>query len=209
MNVRVQNIKPKYMSELEVSGSDIYLQNQIFFEKRKKYLLKANSGHGKSSILNFIYDCNKNYTGKIIFEGNEDDSIISVRIKKLSYVFQDFKLFPKLTLWENIKIKNNLTNFKTDQEILNLIDKLGLSEKKDQLVETLSLGQKQRTAIIRSLCQPFDFLLLDEPFSHLDESNIEILKDIINHELENQNAGFIMTTLNNEYLFKYDKILNL
>ncbi len=209
MHVRVQNIKPKYMSESEISGSDIYLQNQIIFEKRKKYLLKANSGHGKSSILNFIYDCNKNYTGKIIFEGNEDDSIISVRIKKLSYVFQDFKLFPKLTLWENIKIKNNLTNFKTDQEILNLIDKLGLSEKKDQLVETLSLGQKQRTAIIRSLCQPFDFLLLDEPFSHLDANNIEILTTIINQELTNQQAGFIMTTLNNEYLFKYDKILNL
>ena len=50
------------MSELKVSGSDIYLQNQIVFEKRKKYLLKANSGHGKSSILNFIYDCNKNYS---------------------------------------------------------------------------------------------------------------------------------------------------
>ncbi|MBT4479132.1 MAG: ATP-binding cassette domain-containing protein, partial [Flavobacteriales bacterium] len=144
MHVRVQNIKPKYMSELEVSGSDIYLQNEIIFQKGKKYLLKANSGHGKSSILNFIYDCNKNYTGKIIFEGNEDDSIISVRRKKLSYVFQDFKLFPKLTLWENIKIKNNLTNFKTDDHILMIIDKLGLSEKKDQLVETLSLGQKQR-----------------------------------------------------------------
>ena len=202
MHVRVQNIKPKYMSELEVSGSDIYLQNEIIFQKGKKYLLKANSGHGKSSILNFIYDCNKNYTGKIIFEGNEDDSIISVRRKKLSYVFQDFKLFPKLTLWENIKIKNNLTNFKTDDHILMIIDKLGLSEKKDQLVETLSLGQKQRVSIIRSLCQPFDFLLLDEPFSHLDESNIEILTDIINQELENQNAGFIMTTLNNEYLFR-------
>jgi len=209
MHVRVQNIKPKYMSELEVSGSDIYLQNEIIFQKGKKYLLKANSGHGKSSILNFIYDCNKNYTGKIIFEGNEDDSIISVRRKKLSYVFQDFKLFPKLTLWENIKIKNNLTNFKTDDHILMIIDKLGLSEKKDQLVETLSLGQKQRVSIIRSLCQPFDLLLLDEPFSHLDERNIEILTTIIDKELEDQNAGFIMTTLNNEYLFKYDKILNL
>ena len=77
------------------------------------------------------------------------------------------------------------------------------------MVETLSLGQKQRVSIIRSLCQPFDFLLLDEPFSHLDESNIEILSSIIHQELDNQNAGFIMTTLNNEYLFKYDKILNL
>ena len=209
MHVRVQNIKPKYMSELEVSGSDIYLQNEIIFQKGKKYLLKANSGHGKSSILNFIYDCNKNYTGKVIFEGNEDDPIISLRRTKLSYVFQDFKLFSKLTLWENIKIKNNLTNFKTNEHILILIDKLGLLEKKDQLVGTLSLGQRQRVSIIRSLCQPFDFLLLDEPFSHLDESNIEILTTIFDQELEDQNAGFIMTTLNNEYLFKYDKILNL
>ena len=196
------------MSELEVSGSDIYLQNEIIFQKGKKYLLKANSGHGKSSILNFIYGSNLNFDGKIEFEDN-NDSILNIRKLKLSYVFQDFKLFSRLTLWENIKIKNNLTNFKTDEDILMLIDQLGLLEKKDQLVETLSLGQRQRVAIIRSLCQPFDLLLLDEPFSHLDESNIEILTTIINQELSNQKAGFIMTTLNNEYLFKYDKILNL
>lgn len=209
MHVRVQNIKPKYMSELEVSGSDIYLQNEIIFQKGKKYLLKANSGHGKSSILNFIYGSNQNFDGKIEFEDNNNDSIIDIRKLKLSYVFQDFKLFSRLTLWENIKIKNNLTNFKTDSEILSLIDKLGLLDKKDQLSETLSLGQRQRVSIIRSLCQPFDFLLLDEPFSHLDESNIEILTTIINQELEKQKSGFIMTTLNNEYLFKYDKILDL
>ena len=209
MHVRVQNIKPKYMSELEVSGSDIYLQNEIIFQKGKKYLLKANSGHGKSSILNFIYGSNLNFDGKIEFEDNNNDSILDIRKLKLSYVFQDFKLFSSLTLWENIKIKNNLTNFKTDSEILSLIDKLGLIDKKDQLAETLSLGQRQRVSIIRSLCQPFDLLLLDEPFSHLDESNIEILTTIINQELANQKAGFIMTTLNNEYLFKYDKISNL
>ncbi len=209
MHVRVQNIKPKYMSELEVSGSDIYLQNEIIFQKGKKYLLKANSGHGKSSILNFIYGSNQNFDGKIEFEDINNDSILDIRKLKLSYVFQDFKLFSRLTLWENIKIKNNLTNFKTDSEILSLIDKLGLLDKKDQLSETLSLGQRQRVSIIRSLCQPFDFLLLDEPFSHLDESNIEILTTIINQELEKQKSGFIMTTLNNEYLFKYDKILDL
>jgi len=197
------------MSESEISSSDIYLQNEIVFEKEKKYLLKANSGHGKSSILNFIYGSNKNYNGKIIFKGVEDYSVISLRRKKLAYVFQDFKLFSNLTLWENIKIKNNLTKYKTDEQIIVLIDKLGLLHKKDQLAETLSLGQKQRVSIIRSLCQPFDFLLLDEPFSHLDEDNIRILTNIINEELESQKSGLILTTLNNEYLFQYDKILNL
>jgi len=209
MIINLHAIKPTYMSESEISSSDIYLQNEIVFEKGKKYLLKANSGHGKSSILNFIYGSNKNYNGKIIFEGVEDYSVIFLRRTKLAYVFQDFKLFSNLTLWENIKIKNNLTKYKTDEQILILIEKLGLLHKKNQLVETLSLGQKQRVSIIRSLCQPFDFLLLDEPFSHLDEDNIRILTNIINEELENQNSGLILTTLNNEYLFQYDKILNL
>ena len=197
------------MSELEVSGSDIYLQKNIVFEKGKKYLLKANSGHGKSSILNFIYGSNSNFDGNIIFNGASFDSLIENRRTKLSYVFQDFKLFSELTLWENIKIKNNLTNYKSDKEIKVLIERLGLSHKNDQLVKTLSLGQKQRVSIIRSFCQPFDFLLLDEPFSHLDENNIKILTNIIDEELKLQEAGFIMTTLNNEYFFQYDKILNL
>jgi putative ABC transport system ATP-binding protein len=197
------------MSELEVSGSDIYLQNEIVFEKGKKYLFKANSGHGKSSVLNFIYGSNPNFDGNIIFNGASFDSLIENRRTKLSYVFQDFKLFSELTLWENIKIKNNLTNYKTDKEIEVIIERLGLLTKKNQLVKSLSLGQRQRVAIIRSLCQPFDFLLLDEPFSHLDEENIKIISKVIDIELENQNAGFIMTTLNNEYVFQYDKILNL
>ena len=197
------------MSESEVSGSDIYLQSNIVFESGKKYLFKANSGHGKSSILNFIYGSNNNFNGEIEFNKNSNDSILKIRKTKLSYVFQDFKLFPELTLLENILIKNNLTNFKTKDEILDLIDSVGLLDKKDKTVNTLSLGQRQRTAIVRSLCQPFKFLLLDEPFSHLDESNIAILTSLINRELEIQNAGFLMTTLNNEYLFRYDKILNL
>lgn len=197
------------MSESEVSESDIYLQSNIVFESGKKYLFKANSGHGKSSILNFIYGSNNNFNGKIEFNENNDDSILEIRRTKLSYVFQDFKLFPELTLLENILIKNNLTDFKTKDEILDLIDSVGLLDKKDTIVKTLSLGQRQRTAIVRSLCQPFRFLLLDEPFSHLDESNIVILTSLINRELDIQNAGFIMTTLNNEYLFQYDKILNL
>ena len=113
------------MSELEVSGSDIYLQNEIVLEKGKKYLFKANSGHGKSSVLNFIYGSNPNFDGDIVFHGASFDLLIENRRTKLSYVFQDFKLFNELTLWENIKIKNNLTSHKTDNEIDFLIDRLG------------------------------------------------------------------------------------
>lgn len=210
MDISISSIKPKYMSESELSGSDIYLQDNLSFKSGKRYLIKANSGHGKSSILNFIYGSNLHYTGDITFDGkNAKQNIIPIRINRLSYVFQDFKLFAELSLLDNIKIKNNLTNYKQEQEIIDLIDRVGLLEKKDSLVKELSLGQRQRVAIIRSLCQPFKFLLLDEPFSHLDVTNIKIISEIIDEELNNQEAGFLLTTLNEEYFFRYDKILNL
>ena len=209
MIINLDNIKPSYMSESEVSGSDIYLKKNINLESGQNYLFKANSGSGKSSILNFIYQSNENFEGTIQYKNIRYKNKIDIRKKFISYVFQDFKLFGNLSVWENIKIKNNLTVHKTDEEILDLLNKIGLSEKKDSLVNKLSIGQKQRTAIVRSLCQPFKFLLLDEPFSNLDEDNITIITKILNNELENKAAGLIVTTLNNKYLFSYNKIFKL
>ncbi len=209
MIITLNNIKPSYMSESEVSGSDVYLKKNINLESGKNYLFKANSGSGKSSILNFIYQSNENFEGSIQYKNIRYKNKIDIRKNFISYVFQDFKLFGNLSVWDNIKIKNNLTVHKTDKEINDLLNKIGLSEKKDSLVNKLSIGQRQRTAIVRSLCQPFKFLLLDEPFSNLDEDNITIITKILNNELENKAAGLIVTTLNNKYLFSYNKIFKL
>lgn len=209
MIINLNNIKPTYMSESEVSGSDVYLKKNINLESGKNYLFKANSGSGKSSILNFIYQSNENFEGSIQYKNIRYKNKIDIRKNFISYVFQDFKLFGNLSVWDNIKIKNNLTVHKTDKEINDLLNKIGLHEKKDSLVNKLSIGQKQRTAIVRSLCQPFKFLLLDEPFSNLDEDNITIITKILNDELNNQAAGLIVTTLNNKYLFSYNKIFKL
>ena len=206
MIIKLHQIKPNYMSDAELTASDIYLNDHVTFNSGLFYLIKANSGNGKSSLLNFIYGINSNFSGDISYEKIDASHL---KINKLSYVFQDFKLFEELTILENIQIKNKLTHYKTENEINNLLSKVHLLEKKDTLVKTLSLGQRQRVAIIRSLCQPFHFLLLDEPFSHLDNDNIKILTSIIEEECKKQQAGILLTTLNNEYLFKYDKILNL
>lgn len=209
MIINLNNIKPSYMSESEVSDSDVYLKKNINLESGKNYLFKANSGSGKSSILNFIYQSNENFEGSIQYKNIRYKNKIDIRKNFISYVFQDFKLFGNLSVWDNIKIKNNLTVHKTDKEINDLLNKIGLGEKKDSLVNKLSIGQRQRTAIVRSLCQPFKFLLLDEPFSNLDEDNITIITKILNNELENKAAGLIVTTLNNKYLFSYNKIFKL
>lgn len=208
MQIRLSNLKPTYMSEAELSASDIYLQKEVVFEKGKKYLIKANSGHGKSSVLNFIYGSSHNYTGEVVYSKKED-SVFSLRQTEISYVFQDFKLFPSLTLFENIQLKNKLTHHKSTEQIDALINKMQLTHRRDSLVETLSLGQRQRVAIIRALCQPFNFLLLDEPFSHLDSSNIKIIVDVLNKELEERQASVIITALDDLPFFEFDKTINL
>ena len=209
MTIRLNNIKPSYMSDSEISESDIYLQESVLFEKGRKYLIRANSGHGKSSLLNIIYGSNPNFDGNINYDGSSNHNTFSFRESKISYVFQDLKLFPDLTIFENIQLKNGLTNNKSVEEIDHLIDQVLLSHKRDNLVRNLSLGQKQRVAIIRALCQPFEFLLMDEPFSHLDEKNCGIISNIVSQELEKQNASLIMTSLGDTSYFDYDKILNL
>ena len=212
MNIELKNVKPTYMSEDEISSSGIYLQDTVTFEKNRKYLIKAGSGRGKTSLLNFIYGSNLNFDGQILYQRSplKNSALFDLRKTKISYVFQDLKLFSDLSVMENILLKNRITCHKTTDEIGVWIDRMKLGFKRASPAKTLSLGQKQRVAIIRALCQPFEFLLLDEPFSHLDDKNSEILATIIQEELDRQQAGLILTSLGNESeRFNYDLILNL
>ena len=198
------------MSGDEIPSSDIYLQPEVIFEQGQRYLIRAQSGQGKTSLLNFIYGASFSYDGKITYndEFNKKE-VLRYRIDKLSYVYQDLRLFPTLTAFENIILKNKLTHYKTEAQINSLIERVGLSHKRDTLVQTLSLGQRQRIALLRALCQPFEVLLLDEPFSHLDDSNTTILREIIEEELQARNASLLLTSLEDNNFFQYNKKLNL
>jgi ABC-type lipoprotein export system ATPase subunit len=184
------------------------------FEKGKKYLIEATSGTGKSSLCAFIYGLRNDYKGDIYFDDQKTQSLktkqwFEVRQKHISLLFQDLRLFPELNAWDNVQIKNQLTHFKTESQIKAMFHELQICECLERKVEKLSIGQQQRIAFIRALCQPFDFILLDEPISHVDAKNAVLMVNLLEKELEQQKAAAIVTSVGNRLSLTYSKILQL
>ena len=196
-------------------GIDSNVWNQdVTLEKGKRYLISAESGTGKSSMCSYIYGYRQDYSGLISFDG-KDIRLLSVaqwcevRKRHIAYLPQDMRLFGELTAMENVELKNRLTGFKSREEIEKLFEFMGLADKADSLVSKLSIGQQQRVAIIRTLCQPCDFIMLDEPVSHLDDENNRIVADLITQEADRQGAGVIATSVGNHLKMDVDHIYNL
>lgn len=211
--IQLRNALPDVFSEIKDIKSDIWKQD-VSFEKGKTYLIKAESGLGKSSLCSYIYGYRADFSGNIFFDEAEVKNIKrkkwdNIRSKHLSLLFQELRLFPELTALENIRLKNNLTHHKTESEIDSMFDRLGISEKTNQPIGKMSWGQQQRVAIIRSLCQPFDFLILDEPISHLDDNNAKIITELIHEEVTAQHAGLIVTSIGKDLPMDYSQILSL
>lgn len=207
------NTLPAVFAGREEDRSEVWLRN-VEFERGKHYLISAESGTGKSSLCSYIYGYRIDYSGVMQFDGTDIrtlsvDQWCDVRKNHIAYLPQDLRLFPELTAIENIQLKNRLTNFKTEKEIISYFERLGIQEKVNSPVGKLSIGQQQRVAIIRALCQPADFILLDEPVSHLDEANNAIVAQMVTEEAARQGAGVISTSVGNNVKISVDKELKL
>ncbi|MDO4511345.1 MAG: ATP-binding cassette domain-containing protein [Bacteroidales bacterium] len=212
-NIQLLNTLPAVFAGREEDRSEVWLRN-VTFERGKHYLISAESGTGKSSLCAYIYGYRIDYSGQMLFDGQDIRSLsvpqwCEVRKRHIAYLPQDLRLFPELTAMENIQLKNRLTGHKTDQEIIAYFERLGIPEKVNSPLGKLSIGQQQRVAIIRTLCQPADFILLDEPVSHLDEANNAIVAQMVMEEAKRQGAGIISTSVGNNVLITVDKELKL
>jgi ABC-type lipoprotein export system ATPase subunit len=199
--IALNNTLPRVFAGHNGIHSEVWLKD-ISFERAKRYLISAESGTGKSSMCSYIYGYRQDYSGTISFDGQDIRTLTvaqwcDVRQHHIAYLPQDMRLFGELTAMENVELKNRLTNFKSREEIRKLFEILGIADKMDSLASKLSIGQQQRVAIIRTLCQPFDFILLDEPVSHLDDENNRIVARLVIDEAQRQGAGVIATSVGN------------
>lgn len=212
-SITLSNVVPEIFASRENLRSDLW-QAEITFERGHSYLIEAASGTGKSSLCSYLYGQRGDYRGNILFD-KEDIARFStnrwsaIRQTSLSILFQDLRLFGELTALENVEIKNRLTRHQSTATIERWFKQLGIADKLHSRIDRMSYGQQQRVALIRALCQPIDFLLLDEPISHLDDNNSDIMRDIILEEAKQQGAAIIATSIGKHMNIDYDKRLSL
>ncbi len=211
--IHFKNVVPNVFSERKELNSDVWA-NDITFEKDKLYLVEADSGKGKSTFCSYIVGYRHDYTGHVYFDDADtiDFSVsqwVDSRCHSISHLFQELRLFPELTAMENVQIKNKLTGFKSEKQILEWFDMLGIADKVNAKAGLMSFGQQQRVAMIRSLVQPFDFILADEPISHLDDRNAEIMASIMMDEAHRQGAGVIVTSIGKHMNLNYERTVKL
>lgn len=211
--ITLQQTLPAVFADKDRIVSDVWHQ-QLELVKGEKVLIEAASGTGKSSLCSFVYGYRNDYQGIICFDRKNIRSMsvsdwVEIRKTSLSMLFQELRLFPELTSWENVQIKNSLTGFKSKKEIKQWFEALGIAEKWNTPLGMLSFGQQQRVAMIRALCQPFDFIFLDEPVSHLDEGNGRIMASLLTEEVERQGAGVVVTSIGKHLELDYHKTWKL
>lgn len=208
-----KNVVPHVFANRKDWHSDIW-NTEVAFEKGRLYLVEASSGMGKSTFCSYIIGYRHDFTGELAFDNDNTKEFgckqwIDIRKCHVSHLFQELRLFPELTAMENVEIKNNLTGSADKAIIDNWFERLGIADKKQSLIGEMSFGQQQRVALMRALVQPFDFIILDEPISHLDDENAAIMGKIVLEEAKKQKAGVIMTSIGKHIALNYDKILKL
>ncbi|MEY8374403.1 ABC transporter ATP-binding protein [Lachnospiraceae bacterium 56-18] len=151
-------------------------------ERGKFTAVVGRSGSGKSTLLHLIGGLDRPDEGKVWIEGKDifalkDDRLAAFRRKKIGFIFQDYNLIPSLNVWENIVLPLGLDNRKVKREdVQEVLEKIGLTDKEETMPNALSGGQKQRTAIARALVTRPAIILADEPTGNLDsQTELEVM----------------------------------
>lgn len=215
MTIELDHLVPTPLKDRFLQRASDVWNTRIQFNQGEFIKIKAPSGTGKTTLVHLLYKLRHDYEGNIRIDNRsvlelDENELSLLRQNKISIVFQDLRLFPNLTARENIELKRVLqTPFYTSDVIDTMAGILGITHVLEQKAGLCSYGEQQRIAIVRSLIQPFELLIMDEPFSHLDIENTKKAAALIETECLKRKAGFIITDLDEDGNFKYTRNLVL
>lgn len=216
MQIQLENLVPIPLKDKILSRTSDIWNQAVTFPTGSFVKIKAPSGTGKTTLVHYLYHIRYDYTGRVLVDGQpwntySKDQVARIRQQQVSVIFQDLRIFEQLSALENIELKRVMTPnpYCTPEKIADMATRLNVSHILAQSGKTLSYGERQRIAIIRALVQPFEWLIMDEPFSHLDDENAQKAADLIAEECRARKAGFILTDLDHDNRFAYDTHFNL
>jgi len=213
--IEIRNLHKVY----DGKGIPVYAVNGITlsFEKGEFACIVGPSGSGKTTFLNLIGGLDKPTEGDIIIEGTNiihlgSRALTDFRLNNIGFVFQSFNLLPVLTAHENIEFIMHLQKRKKSerhQRTNELLDSVGLNDKKDCRPNKLSGGQQQRVAVARALASKPKFILADEPTANLDSKSTENLLDIMERLNHEEGMTFIFSTHDARVVSKAHRIITI
>jgi ABC-type lipoprotein export system ATPase subunit len=212
LKVHCNHIVPVFLKDSPFPDSEVWGQS-FTLSNGLRYLIEAPSGKGKSTFLGLLFGTRSAASGDILWNEENmtswnDERWSVMRRDKISMLFQEMRLFEMLTVRQNLQMKIDLTKHVSMGTASQWLDELGMVGFLDRECRTLSYGQQQRVAIVRALCQPFEWLLLDEPFSHLDQENALRATALIDR-VRDPNSGVIITSLGQSDNRMFDRLLKL
>jgi len=192
---------------MKIEFCSTYIPKNNLSNSQRSFILKENenlnifglSGSGKTSYVNALLGIPSTLKGDILFNSKKINTFshqdwTDLRKNEISFVLQNLQIFGNLDIDDNIQIVANLYSDIDYSKIHYIKNFLNLAPQNPRKAKNLSLGERQRLAICRSLIRPFSTLILDEPFSHLDKENTEKATLLINEVLKENNANVIFTS---------------
>lgn len=202
--IEIKDLSKQFQNETEIAYSD------MTFETGRTYMLLGASGCGKSTLLNMIAGILSPTRGQVIIDGVDMSAASQrerdkFRIEKIGYIFQDFKLITDMSVADNIDILR-LEGIDTSG-MDEMLDKLGILEKKASKIKHLSGGQKQRVAIARALVKKPDIILADEPTGNL---NFAVGEQVIRELVEVSRGKTLIAVTHDDRLAGYfDEVIDM
>ena len=200
MNTILQTINlKKYYGEGENIVKAIDNTNINIFQGEFVAIV-GKSGSGKSTLLHMLGALDKPTSGEVIIDNKyistmKEEKLAIFRRRKIGFIFQYYNLIPSINVWENIVLPIGLDSRKVDKDFVNdILDTLGLKEKKHNMPNTLSGGQQQRVAIARALASKPSIILADEPTGNLDSMTEEEVLTLLKLTAKKYNQTIVMIT---------------
>ncbi len=211
--LRTENLSKTYgKGETKVEA----LKNASFsIEKGEFVSIVGPSGSGKSTLLNLIGALDNPTSGKVFLNGHdifvmEEEELAVFRRRSIGFIFQAYNLIPELNVEENIVLPLLLDYKKPDKEYIEeLLNTLGLTDRRHHLPNQLSGGQQQRVAIGRALAARPDVILADEPTGNLDSRNSRDVIDLMKLSVDKYRQTLLMITHNENYASYGDRVFRV